>query len=530
MNYLKLTSLSLALLGIALGSSTITNRFQTDLGLKPAYLYTVNLRQLDHHRLPVSLQVPPVHHRQVQFVLPRMVPGIYGVMNFGQYVADFAAFDRHNQPLAVVRQDTNSWLIQQAHRLHHLTYTVTQTWPEFRSTKGHTPPFYRSAGSSYHPDSAFVLNYNSFIGYLEGELARPFQVRFSKPAGFYGASYRTPQPLNDSTDLVEAPTYRELVDSPLLYARPDTAWIQLGSTRVLVAFYSGASHQPYASALAHSLKTMLEAQRAYLGGTLPVEKYAFLVYHYSHQGAGKVIGDGLEHNYSTLCLLESPDRDNLPNYVRGLASHEFFHVVTPLHIHSQQIEEYNFRHPVFSKHLWFYEGLTEYATIHMPIRQQLESLADFLAIVAGKAKAMHQYNDTLSLTQLSQQAATHQDQYYNFYLKGALFNLCLDIKLRELSGGTMGTQELTQRLLQRYGPHKPFTDAQFFAVLTKLTFPQMRTFFRDYLELGKPLPLASMLTKVGLRYDPNDFTIHLANPATPSQLALRRAWIGHTLN
>lgn len=507
-----------------LGACTTTKLLPSRDNHGVGYQYTVNLRRLEQRRLRVRLVVPPVKSSQAVFVLPKQVPGIYGALNFGQYVADFAAFDRLNRPLVVVKQDTNSWLIAEASRLHHLTYTVAATWPEFLTTKGKQAPFYRSAGSSYHPDSAFVLNYSTFVGYLDG-LAQPYEVQFTKPAGFYGASFLTPQPINDSTDVVRAPSYPELVDAPVLYARPDTAWLRVGTTKVLVAFYDAKSQQPYAPVLARSLQTMLEAQQAYLGGTLPVNKYTFLIYHTTGP-VGNMIGDGLEHSHSTMCLLQSAGLKATNGFLNHLAAHEFFHIVTPLNIHAEQIEHYNFQHPVFSKHLWFYEGLTEYETLHLPIREKLETLPEFMAAVARKAKDMAQYDDTLPLTQLSQQAQARQDQYYNFYLKGALFNLCLDIKLRELSGGKMGTQELTQQLLRRYGPHQPFVDDQFFDVLTQLTYPEMRTFFRNYLEQGRPLPLAETLAKVGMVYEPQTYKVSLANHPTLTQLALRQAWIG----
>lgn len=494
-------------------------------GPAPSYQVAVNLRRLVQHQLQVRVLLPPVQTPQAVFVLPKAVPGIYGSLNFGQYVRDFAAFDRRNRPLAVARRDTNSWVIADARRLHHLSYRVAPTWREFLTSRGHQPPFYRSAGSSYHPDSAFVLNYNTFVGYLEGQPDQPYEVRFTKPVGFYGASSLAPQPLTDSTEVVLAPSYRELVDAPILYARPDTAWFQLGSTKVLVAVYDAASRQPYARTMARPLRTQLEAQRAYLGGTLPVATYAFLLYH--TQAAGHMrVGDGLEHGHSTLCLLQSPDQQDLTDFARSLAAHEFFHTVTPLNIHAEQIEHYNFYQPTFSQHLWLYEGLTEYETIHMPIREGLETLPQFLAVLEKKVKDMQRYDNTLSLTQLSQQAATRQDQYYNFYLKGALFNLCLDIRLRELSGGKFGTQQLVQALLRRYGPHIPFQDDQLFDVLTEMTYPTMRAFFRDYLEASKPLPLVETLAKVGLDYDPATGKIGPAAQPTPTQLALRHAWVG----
>ncbi|WP_375437309.1 peptidase M61 [uncultured Hymenobacter sp.] len=517
--------LALALLVASLGACT-TPKPRLSADKSPGgYSYAVNLRHLEQGRLRVNVVVPPSAAQQAVFVFPKLVPGIYGNLSFGQYVADFTAYDRQNRPLAVVRQDTNRWVIADAGRLHHLTYLVAPTWREFVVTDAKSAPFYRSAGSSYHPDSAFVLNYSTFVGYFEDQRPRPYEVRFTKPAGFYGASHLTPAPVNDSVEVVRAPSYAELVDAPLLYARPDTAWLQVGATRVLVALYDATSKQPYAPVLARALKTMLEAQRAYLGGTLPVANYSFLVYHTTGP-KGLRIGDGLEHSHSTLVLQESPDLQDLSKVLPPIAAHEFFHIVTPLNIHAEQIEQYDFLQPTFSEHLWLYEGLTEYATIHFPIRGGLETLPEFLATLERKAKAMSKYDNTLSLTQLSRNVAARQDQIYNFYLKGALFNLCLDIRLRELSGGKMGTQQLTQQLLRRYGPHTPFADDQLFDVLTQLTYPEMRPFFRDYLEDGKPLPLAETLAKVGLLYDPTTYNIRVAAQPTPAQLALRQSWIG----
>ena len=489
-----------------------------------AYHYTVNLRRLDaQHRLRVRVDLPPSAAAQATFIMPKLVPGIYGTLNFGQYVTQFAAFDDHNQPLTVTRPDTNSWHIADARRLHHLTYAVRQTWREATQTD---KTAYKAAGSSYHADSVFVLNYGSFVGYFDHQPARPYEVKFVRPSGFYGASYLTPLPLTDSTDLVRAPTYPELVDAPVLYARPDTAWLQLGKTRVLLALYDATAPRPYAATLVPTLRRLLTAQQAYLGGKLPVDKYSVLLYRTQGPAGGRLHGEGLEHGHSTLCLAESADRADLNTYVYHVVGHEFFHIITPLGLHSQQIAHFNFRHPVFSQHLWLYEGLTEYETIHVAIREHLETLPEFLAVLSQKAAAMSKFDDTLPLTQLSREAAVRQDQYLNVYQKGALFNLCLDIKLRELSGGKFGTQELTQRLLRRYGAQKSFPDDHFFRVLTHLTYPQLRAFFRTYLEEGHALPLAETLAAVGLTYQPATHQVRVAAHPTAAQLALRRAWIG----
>ncbi len=48
----------------------------------------------------------------------------------------------------------------------------------------------------------------------------------------------------------------------------------------------------------------------------------------------------------------------------------------------------------------------------------------------------------------------YHDQYYNVYQKGALIGMCLDIKLRKLSGGKYGVQNLMLDLSKKYGKEK----------------------------------------------------------------------------
>jgi predicted metalloprotease with PDZ domain len=48
---------------------------------------------------------------------------------------------------------------------------------------------------------------------------------------------------------------------------------------------------------------------------------------------------------------------------------------------------------------------------------------------------MKEFDNSLSFTEMSKNSMERQDQYMNFYQKGALIGLCLDIRLRELSDG-----------------------------------------------------------------------------------------------
>ncbi|KFF75638.1 hypothetical protein HX13_05940 [Chryseobacterium sp. P1-3] len=146
-------------------------------------------------------------------------------------------------------------------------------------------------------------------------------------------------------------------------------------------------------------------------------------------------------------------------------------------------------------------------------------------VLKKKIRNMKEFDNTLSFTELSKNAMEKQDQYMNFYQKGALLGLCLDIRLRELSGGKTGTQDLMLKLMQKYGEGKYFNDDELFDEITKMTFPEIRAFFKDFIEGSQPVPLKEYLAKVGFTYDENQEKISLSPNPNPKQLALRRAWI-----
>ena len=103
------------------------------------------------------------------------------------------------------------------------------------------------------------------------------------------------------------------------------------------------------------IRELLEAQRNYLRGTLPVNKYAFLIYlsdKRNHTGAN----GALEHSYSSVYYMWERDNEAIAGQLRDIAAHEFFHIVTPLNIHAEQIHDFDYNNPEMSRHLWLYEG------------------------------------------------------------------------------------------------------------------------------------------------------------------------------
>jgi predicted metalloprotease with PDZ domain len=477
---------------------------------------------MENGRIPVQLRFSGVLPDTAYFCLPKIVPGIYDDTNFGKFVKGFKAFNAQGELLEVKPLNTNCWQIFRAKELNKIEYAAVQGWDKFDFEENRP---YRSAESHFGGD-AFILNPNSIFGYFKNQEDLPFHIVVKKNEGLYGSSSLEKLDISAVRDEFRAENYWVLVDNPVMYAKPDTTTIELPDISVSIASYSSTGKK-IADSLAVSIEPLLKNQSEYLDGNLATDKYTFLIFHNENPEDEAYISDGLEHNESTVVLMYSPlDMEVLKTIVFQLASHEFFHTVQPLGLHSYEIADFDFSDPKFSQHLWLYEGMTEYFTIHMRIKQKMESLEDFLRVLEQKVSSMNEYSNDMPFTEFSKNVMDLPDEYMNVYFKGALINLCLDIRLRELSNGAYGVQDLIADLLDKFGKDQPFKDdALFEEIYTLSGFPELRFFVGRYIEGTDPLPLIETLQKVGLNYDAETGKITEMKTLTEQQKLLRKHWI-----
>lgn len=461
-----------------------------------AYQYTVDLNQAANDVLQVALQTPVMDRDEVEFCMPKVVPGTYSISNFGQFLSNFKALDATGNELKTKQINTNVWRISTAKRLARITYTVEDSWD---TNKG--KPIFEPAGTNIEEGRNFVLNTHGFFGYFAHLKRVPFQLLITRPKTFYGSTALDIR-IGAETDTLTADSYMELADSPIMYCKPDTTILRQGDAEVLVSVYSPTG-QARSDALAAQIKDVLEAQRIFLGGRLPVKKYAFLIYLKVGYGRSGMMG-ALEHSYSSFYFLPEMKAEMLAPTMRDIAAHEFFHIVTPLSIHSEEIHDFDFVNPKMSRHLWLYEGVVEYWASLVQVQQGLISADDFLRAMRGKIEGAQEYKDNLPFTELSLRCLDkHHKQYGNVYQKGTLIGMCLDLYLMHHSQGKYSLTNLVADLSRQYGKDKAFKDDQLFDEITRLSGqPGVRDFFRRYVEGSEPLPLKEYLAYAAIAYSP----------------------------
>ena len=462
---------------------------------KSPYQFTIDLTKVQNDRIQVTLKTPKIKASEIIYNMPKMVPGTYSVYNFGKFISDFKAYDKKGRSLAVQQLDQNRWKITKASKLDHITYWADDT---FDNTKKEDLVF-EPGGTNIEENKNFLLNTHGFIGYFDNLKSHPYELTITKPASFYGSTPLKAIKTSSTADTYRISSYMEVVDSPLMYNVPDTTNLNIGGSQVLVSVYD-AQQKIKSADIATNIRETLEAQKTYLGGKLPVDKYAFLIYVDDAFNTTGSFG-ALEHSYSSVYYLPPLTSLQLAGQIRNIAAHEFFHIVTPLHIHSEEIGNFDYQNPKMSQHLWLYEGVTEYFATHVQINQKLLSPEAYLTKLSSYIANSKQYNDSLPFTVMSKGALDiYEKQYGNVYQKGALIGMALDIRLRELSGGKYGIRNLMTDLSKTYGKEKSFKDEELFANITALTYPEIGDFFRRYVAGSEPLPYTQLFKTVGVSY------------------------------
>jgi predicted metalloprotease with PDZ domain len=473
----------------------------------------IDLINVHNDRVQLTLKPTLITTSTVSFQLPRIIPGTYSIADYGRYIDEFSATDRSGKQLTAAKKDANTWVISDAAQLYKVTYLVNDTYDSETGTTftGESTTIFSPAGTNILEGKQFMLNMAGFVGYFENQKNIPYVVKIIHPAGLVGTSAMDDLDNSETVDLFHSPRFADLVDSPIMYAAPDVASFIVDKMKVVLHVYSPVNKQVTAAALMPDLQKMMTAQKKFLGKINRTPKYAVLVY-VTSSGKEDASGIGaLEHNTSTTAVfMETMTSEDLIHVI----SHEFFHTLTPLNVHSKEIQDFDFNNPKMSAHLWLYEGITEYFANLFQVNQGLIAEDAFLNEMASKEQmAKKMYPNDISFTVMSRNILDPEMKkvYPNVYQKGALLAMCIDLLIREKSNGKKGILDMMRKLSKIYGPHKPFDDAELIPVVTRVTYPEVGDFIQKYIVSGETIDYLKYLEKAG---------IERTTIKTPVQIAL----------
>ena len=491
-------TVSIGLLLIGCGPKGSTN----DIATQTPISTTIDLTQTKDDKVPVVINPGRFTQDTVTYFLPKVVQGTYAVSDFGKFVDDFKAYDYSGNEIDAKKLDTNTWLITNAKQLDKISYHVNDTYDIENS--GQETPFSPS-GTNIEPEN-FVLNLHGFIGYFDVLKNNQYTLDVKAPTSMKRTSalQKVNAITNDdgtiTTDQYFAARYFEITDNPMMYGNLDVEEFQVGDIKIVLSVYSPNGVHT-ASKIKETVFKMMKAQKTYLGDINSTPRYDIYLYlasggEFSPKGFG-----ALEHHTSTVVVLpeQIPD-EALASAMIDVVSHEFFHIVTPLSVHSEDVHYFDYNDPTFSKHLWMYEGVTEYFATLFQVNQGLVEESEFYEKIMGKIASAGGFDDTMSFTEMSENILEEPfaSNYVNVYEKGALIGMCIDILLREESNGNRGILSLMKELSLKYGKDKPFEDDKIVEEIVGMTYPSIGKFLDTHVIGKTPIDYNEFFGKVGL--------------------------------
>jgi predicted metalloprotease with PDZ domain len=491
--------------GIILASCTATKTSSNDLATSLPIETSINLSKVENDKAPVTINPGRFTTETVTYHIPKVVQGTYAVSDFGKYIDNFKALDYNGNELPFKKTDTNTWTISSAKKLDKITYLVNDTYDtEVSGRIGAENPF-SPGGTNIEPDN-YVLNLHGFIGYFDSLKNSQYKLDITAPADFVRSSAlqdmasKTSEDGTSITTSYFAPRYFDITDNPMMYGKLDVEEFQVGDIKVVLSVYSPNKIHSAAS-LKDAMYKMMKAQKVFLGDINSTPRYDIFLYLSEGKDDSPKGFGALEHHTSTVVLFpESMDEEALADSMLETVSHEFFHIVTPLSVHSEDVHYFDYNNPTFSKHLWMYEGVTEYFANLFQVDQGLINENEFYNKIMEKIQRSKTMNDAMSFTIMSENVlkAPYKDEYYNVYQKGALIGMCIDILMREESNGNRGILSLMKELSNKYGKNKPFEDDKLFDEIVAMTYPSLRDFFDGHVIGDIPINYNEFFNKIGL--------------------------------
>lgn len=462
-------------------------------------LYRVAPAQPREHLFHVVCELAAPDPAGQVFRLPSWIRGSYLVRDFAKHVQDLRA-TAGGVAVAIERLDKRSFRcapVQGPLRLAYAVYaydeSVRKAWLDTRrGFFNGSSLFYCPAG---HETGGFEVDLQvpSDPDCQGWRVATSLQAVSVDAAGF--GRYR-------------AADYEELIDHPVEIGRFQRHDFDVdGVPHALVLAGRCELDAPRVTA---DLAKICHVERELFGQEPKLDQYLFLT-NVVAAGYG-----GLEHRSSTALIcarndFPRPGEKKLSKEYRtflGLCSHEYFHLWNVKRITAQRFLESDLGAEAYSRDLWHYEGVTSYYDDLFLLRAGLLDAATYLDVLAENATRLERAPgrgvQTLADASFEAWIKYYQpdehtpNQAVNYYVKGALVALLLDLRLRRDSAITL--DDVLRTLWQRYGARgQGVPEGGLEAIAAELSGLDLRAFFETCLRSTAELPLAEALAEFGVR-------------------------------
>ena len=490
--------------------------------------YSISAPDPHSHYFEVECHIPKPDANGQELKLPSWLRGSYLVRDFAKHVVDFTA-ESASKPLGYTR--TNKFTIQ-------LDATSAEVICRYRVYS-----FDESVRKAYLDQRRAFFNFSSLCyqvsgntdGYLISLLAPPKE-------NWRVATSLSPRNI-DARGFGDyfSPDYEDLIDHPVEMS--DFQRLDFTVNGVPHAYILPATAAVDGQRLCEDTRKICEVEHALFNNTdaatPTLDRYLFLT-NVVNAGYG-----GLEHKFSSALICS---RDHLPQagdaslpkrYLQflGLVSHEYFHLWNVKRITAKAFSDSDLSGEAYSRDLWHYEGVTSYFDDHFLLRAGIIKAEQYLDVIAEQATRIER---TPGIQHQTLEDASFETwiKYYqpdenspnantNYYVKGAMVSILLDLTLRKNSD--INLDHVMRELWSRYGSKNIGVPERGLEMMAQeLSGLDLTKQFDSWLRSTDELPLVETLAEFGVSAQKRRPT-NESDQGGRSSLPAQSCWYGFKL-
>jgi len=428
------------------------------------------------------MEIPDVHD-EVKLQMAAW-NALYEIRDFSSHVQQVEAY-ADGKRVDIVKVDKLTWDV-------HASGTITVKYSTFWDDSG---PF----NSQLNSDHAFI-NPAMILLYVPDRRAELVNLSLRDLPSLWNIASATPSVITllDRIRVVTlmAPSYDVLCDGPIELSNFEEFTIHDLTPAVHVVIHGDNYKKRDVEAILRKI-CMYEIK---LMEGAPYDNYTFIFHIGKAAGGG---GGGMEHSNSTAIYV--PSVEYLPN----VSAHEYFHLWNVKRIRPASLEPVDYTHEMYTRALWFAEGVTNtygsYALVRSGVWNKQEFYGDLSSqITELETRPAEQWQsaEQSSLdTWLDKYALYNQPQSsVSYYTKGQVLGVLLDILIRDRTDNQRSLDDVMRAMNQEFAKSGRFYRDSLDVRLTaeKITGSGLEGFFNDYVSGANSLPYKDLFSKAGL--------------------------------
>jgi predicted metalloprotease with PDZ domain len=452
--------------------------------------YHISLKNPEQHVFHVSMEIPAAAADQEIVVALPAWNALYQVRDFSYRVREVRARNSAAAaaaPLPVRMLDKQTWRISLAGasggaEAHAATLDYSIEWDD-------PGPF----NSQLNPHHAF-LNFAEVLMYVPSRRAEDTQVQFDDvPLGWRIAVELAAGAAPNS---FVAANYNKLVDAPTEAGK----FAEFGFDQAGAHFRVIVDGKEWHRERLESILRDITKYEVHLMGGAPFSQYTFFFHFGPYPEVG---GGGMEHSNCTAISTSSGDA------AASVTAHEFFHAWNVKRIRPQTLEPVDYTKEMYTRALWFAEGVTSAYGDYTLERSGLWSKDQFYANLAGEigeldSRPAHRWQ---SVEEASLNAWLEgYDEYrlpersISYYNKGEIVGDMLDLAIRDATDNHKSLDDVLRRMYDVYAQQGRFYDDSqgVEAIAEEVAGAKFDDFFRRYVAGTDEIPYDKFFNAAGL--------------------------------